>query len=262
MTETTDQPVDQTPARREPRPQQFTAGGPLAAMIPQTAEEYARMASLLIDAECVPDSYRSKADGEQGYRETRAKLIIGLMKSVEIGVPPLTGINGIMIINNRPSVWGDLGVALIQRDGHLEKMEVRRFGPDPHPGMQLNDWAREFGYRVTMWRRGQELPYIGEFTVDAARRASLWENTKRAPWIYYPHDMLFNRARAKAMRAGFADSLHGMSIVEEARDVAPEPVKPSVGMILSDEPAAIEHQADDSTPIPAEEREKEEAKLI
>ena len=118
-------PVDQTPApaQREPRALvPFTAGGDLAPMIPQNPEEYARLAGLLIDAGCGPASYESPKEGVEGLWEMRAKLIIGLMKSVEIGVPPITGLNGIMIVNNRPSVWGDLGVSLIQRSGHLAKM--------------------------------------------------------------------------------------------------------------------------------------------
>lgn len=250
--ETAQAPVDQTPApqQREPRPAPLQAGGALAAMIPQTSEEYGRMARLLMDADCVPASYAPKEgmnSSPEAWRKTQAALIIGLMKSVEIGVPPLTGINGIMIVNNRPSVWGDLAVALVQRDGHLEKMEVRKIGPEPVPGTPLDKWDRGFGFRVMMWRRGQDQPYVGEFTVGDAKRAGLWENTRKQPWINYPLDMLFNRARAKAMRAGFADSLHGMSIVEEARDVAPEPERISAASILSDEPAepaapAIEHQ--------------------
>ncbi len=245
-------PTDQTPApqQREPRPAPLQAGGALAAMIPQTSEEYGRMAELLIYAECVPASYAPKEGAfasQEAFKKTRAALIIGLMKSVEIGVPPLTGINGIMIVNNRPSVWGDLAVALVQRDGHLAKMEVRKIGPEPIPGTPLDQWDRGFGFRVLMWRRGQETPYEGTFTVGDARRAGLWENTRKQPWINYPLDMLFNRARAKAMRAGFSDSLHGMSIVEEARDVAPEPQKISAASILNDEPEppaapAIEHQ--------------------
>lgn len=242
MTEPTetpqDAPVDQTPApsQREPRALvPFTAGGELAPMIPQNPEEYARLAGLLIDAECIPASYDSKKTGQEGYRETRAKLIIGLMKSVEIGVPPITGLNGIMIVNNRPSVWGDLAVSLIQRSGHLAKMEVRRFGPEPTPMLDLSQWDHGFGFRVMMWRVGQEAPYVGEFTVGDARRAGLWLNTRKQPWINYPLDMLFNRARAKAMRAGFADDLHGMSIVEEARDTAPEPEPINVTAMLADD---------------------------
>lgn len=233
---TVDQPVDQTPPpqQREPRDiVPFTAGGPLAAMIPQTPQEYARMANLLLDAGCVPASY-AVAGNE---KETRAKLIIGLMKSVEIGVPPITGLNGIMIVNNRPSVWGDLAVSLIQRGGHLAKMSVMEIGPHPQPaGLALEQWDDAFGYRVCMWRVGQEEAYVGEFTVGDARRANLWLNHKKQPWIYYPKDMLFNRARAKPMRRGFADDLHGMGIVEEERDIAPDPVKKSAASLLDDEP--------------------------
>jgi hypothetical protein len=207
-------------AEREPRALvPFVAGGALHALVPQTPEEYGRLANLLIDAGCVPASYSKQGDP---VHVIRAKLIIGLMKSVEIGVPPITGINGIMIVNNRPSVWGDLGVALIQRGGQLEKMEVREIGERPQPGLDLTKWDDNYGYRVLMWRRGQELPYVGEFTVDDAKRAKLWMNARKEPWINYTRDMLFNRARAKPMRSGFADYLHGMGIIEEERDVAPE----------------------------------------
>lgn len=237
--------IDQTPApgQREPREVvPFNAGGGLNAMIPQTPEEYARMGKLLIDAGCVPASYEGKTP-----HETRAKLIIGLMKSVEIGVPPITGLNGIMIVNNRPSVWGDLAVSLIQKSGTLEKMEVHRFGPEPQPGLPVDKWDGGFGYRVTMWRKGQSQPYVGEFTVADARRAELWMNHRKQPWIKYPLDMLFNRARAKAMRMGFADALHGMSIVEEARDITPG-IGHNSGVsdeLFSDEPAVTASQQED-----------------
>jgi len=224
---------DQTPPLAEREPRQiapFVAGGALAAMIPQNPQEYARLAYLLMDAGCVPASYSGA-----NAKETSAKLIIGLMKSVEIGVPPITGLNGIMIVNNRPSVWGDLAVSLVQRGGQLAKMEVRRIGPDPQPGQSLEDWDSGFGFRVLMWRKGQDTPYEGTFTVGDARRAKLWLNTRKMPWIDYPFDMLFNRARAKAMRMGFADFLHGMGIVEEERDHA-EPVAIEATNLLSDEP--------------------------
>lgn len=231
--------IDQTPAassREQREIVSFEAGGGLNAMIPQTPEEYARLANLLGAANCVPASYLSN-----NIDETRSKLIIGLMKSVEIGVPPITGLNGIMIINNRPSVWGDLAISLIQRSGQLQKMEVQKFGPEPQQGQPLNQWDEGFGFRVTMWRKGQELPYVGAFTVGDAKRAKLWENTKKKPWIYYPMDMLFNRARAKAARMGFADALHGMGIAEEERDIVEhEDQKHATASLLDDTPITIE----------------------
>jgi hypothetical protein len=229
--------VDQTPALAEREPRAlvpFEAGGALDAMIPRTPEEYARMAKLLIDANCVPASYARRDATPQ---QVRAGLIIGLMKSVEIGVPPITGLNGIVIINNRPSVWGDLAVALVQRGGQLANQQIMQIGSEPAPRTPLNQWDDGFGFQVSMWRKGQDSAYVGKFTVADARRAGLWENTSKQPWIYYPKDMLFNRARAKALRAGFADALHGMGIVEEERDVAPEiERKPDTQSLLSDEP--------------------------
>lgn len=248
MTEQTEAPetvatVDQTPAlsQREPRELvEFKAGGALDAMIPRTPEEYARMAKLLIDANCVPASY---APRDASPQQVRAGLIIGLMKSVEIGVPPITGLNGIMIVNNRPSVWGDLAVALVQRTGQLANHQVMKIGSEPAPRTPLDQWSDNFGYRVCYWRKGQEGAYVGEFTVADARRAGLWENTRKQPWIYYPLDMLFNRARAKALRAGFADALHGMGIVEEERDIAPDVEhKSSAASLLSDEPEDAEFE--------------------
>lgn len=235
--------VDQTPALAEREPRDlapFEAGGALEAMIPRTPEEYARMARLLIDADCVPASYSN-----DDPRKTRAALIIGLMKSVEIGVPPITGLNGIMIVNNRPSVWGDLAVALVQRGGQLVNQQIVQIGQAPEPGLPLDKWDSSYGFRVIMWRKGQEGGYVGEFTVGDARRAGLWENHKKKPWIYYPKDMLFNRARAKPLRAGFADALHGMGIVEEERDVAPGiEHKINTAALLSDEPEEAEEAAE------------------
>lgn len=234
-----EQVVDQTPApsQREPREiVPFEAGGALNALIPQTPEEYARMAKLLMDAGCVPASY-----GANNPHETRAKLIIGLMKSVEIGVPPITGLNGIMIVNNRPSVWGDLAVSLIQKSGQLANMEVRKIGADFDQSDDPSRWPDGFGYRVMMWRKGQDNPYVGEFSVRDAKRADLWMNHRKQPWVKYPLDMLFNRARAKAMRMGFADALHGMSIVEEARDITPVEAKQiDTTALFSDEPEDAE----------------------
>ena len=245
MTEETttdaDDAVDQTPPlfKREPRDVvPFKAGGALASMIPQTPEEYARMANLLGQAGCIPASYSAPT-----VEETRAKLIIGLMKAVEIGVQPITGLNGIMIVNNRPSVWGDLAMSLIHRSGLLEKMDVRTVGSRPEPKLPLDQWDDGFGYTVSMWRKGQDTAYSATFTVGDARRAKLWLNTKKQPWIYYPEDMLFNRARARCANRGFADALHGMGIVEEERDIAPEiEHRSSAASLLSDEPEDAEFE--------------------
>jgi hypothetical protein len=43
-------------------------------------------------------------------------------------------------------------------------------------------------------------------------------NQYKKPWLMFPKRMLFNRARAFALRDGFADGLQGLSIAEEVLD--------------------------------------------
>jgi hypothetical protein len=82
----------------------------------------------------------------------------------------------------------------------------------------LDKWPDDYGFRMSIWRKGNPEPFVGEYTVGRARRAGLWGNTKKTPWITDPVSMLFNRARAFAIREGFADKLFGMGIIEEQRD--------------------------------------------
>lgn len=152
------------------------------------------------------------------YDNDPAKVAIGVMKAIEIGVEPISGLANIMIINNRPSVWGDLAQALIHKSGKVAKQTKETIGVEPAPGTELQNWPADFGYRVQMWRVGESEPYIGEFTVADAKRANLWMNTKKQPWITDPKAMLFNRARARAQRAGFADGLYGLALADEQMD--------------------------------------------
>lgn len=170
------------------------------------------LADLMRNGDMVPSSYK-----------TDEQVVIGLMKAMEIGVSPISGLANIMIINNRPSVWGDLAQALVQRAGVWEKHEKEELnGPAPGPDVALNKWPDDYGFRVSIWRKGNPTPFVGEYTVGRAKRAGLWGNTKKVPWITDPISMLFNRARAFAIREGFADKLFGMGIIEEQRDFETE----------------------------------------
>lgn len=199
------------------------------------------LADLLQAGDMVPSSYKS---AEQ--------VVIGLMKATEIKVSPISGLSGIMIVNNRPSVWGDLAQALVQRSGQITDHSKEEIGDKPAPGTELADWSLSYGWRVSFSRKGQETAYVREYTVTDSKRAGLWMDTKRRPWITDPSAMLFNRARARALRDGFSDCLLGMGIIEEDRDYAPEPLdggdlKPAgIPSYLSDEP---EQLTDDSNRV-------------
>jgi len=169
------------------------------------------LADLLKAGDMVPSSYKSPE-----------QVAIGLMKAGEIGVEPISGLGNIMIINNRPSVWGDLAQALVQRTGAIADHFKEEVGERPAPGLALKDWPDSYGWRVGFSRVGQGTAYVQTYTVADAKRAGLWMNTKKQPWITDPSTMLFNRARARALRDGFSDKLFGMGIIEEQRDFAAE----------------------------------------
>jgi hypothetical protein len=208
-------------------------GGVLAIM-PRSVEEAARYADGLIKGGLVPDSFKTNG------QVNREQVMMGVLKAMEIGVPPQTGLAGLYVVNNRFSVFGDLAAALVQRTGKVKDQMVAWGGPAFDENLPLGDWPEDFGCEVRYWRVGQEQPYIGRYTVRDAKRAGLWMS-RRLPWQLYPKRMLFNRARAFALRDGFADGLHGLSIAEEVLDTLPadEP-KPQVAItaLIADEEAA------------------------
>jgi hypothetical protein len=221
----------------------LTAGAEVAGFIPRTLSDLAQLADAIIQAGMVPKSYEGKetlTDPDKTYKETKSKLMIGIMKGLEVGLGPMTAISTIAIINNRPCIYGDGGTALIQQSGKLEKMTVTEIGTTPAPSDQIVNFADDYGIEVKMWRRNQSEPYVGRFTVADAKRAHLWMNAKKTPWIEHPKRQLKWRAFSWPARDGFADCLMGLSIAEEVHDL-PEaaPAVVDVGFLEDKaEPAA------------------------
>lgn len=189
------------------------------AIMPRSIEEASRYAQGLIQAGLVPNSFRK--DGKWDGAINPSLVMMGVLKSLEIEVPPQTGLAGMYPVNNRFSVYGDLAAALVQRTGAVKKQTTVWLGGGFDEDLPLPSWPDDFGCEVRYWRVGQDEPYIGRYTVRDAKRAGLWNAPKRDPWLKYPKRMLFNRARAFALRDGFADGLHGLSIAEEVIDALP-----------------------------------------
>jgi len=192
------------------------------AIMPTTIEEAQRYANGLCLSGIVPDAFRE--GGRRDGLPNAPLVMMGILKSMELGVPPQTGLSGLLPLNGRFAVWGDLAAALVHRTGEVAKQQVVEIGaanlnPDSHP----SEWPDAYGIRVLYWRTGQEDPYVGEFTVRDAKRGGLWNNARKQPWVQYPKRMLFNRARAFALRDGFADGLAGLTIADEVVDYMPDP---------------------------------------
>ena len=201
------------------------AGSGVRPIIPSTMEELKYMAGLIIKAGFAPDSY----GGDD------KKIAIGIMKGVEVGLAPLMALANIAIINGRPCIWGDGAVALVQSKNVIEKFDVVEIGKFPTDSDEVEKFPDAYGFEAAIWRRGQTSPYVGKFTVGDAKRAKLWLNPKRPPWMMYPKRMLRIRAATFALRDGFADCLAGLGIREEIEDT-PAPPKETDVAFLEDSP--------------------------
>jgi hypothetical protein len=243
-----DPPASQVPAiQREKAPLRADGTGVLA-IIPRDTEEAQRYAVGLIRANQVPDAFRDGGKKENPVNESL--VLMGILKCMELGVAPQTGLAGLLPLNGRFTVWGDLAAALVQQSGQVAKHVDREIGAGFDPDTPLGEWPNDYGWNISYWRKGQDDPYIGSFTVRDAKRAGLWMCSWRKPWILYPKRMLFNRARAFALRDGFADALSGLGIAEEFMDGLPPVIDERGGSkaisALDDEPVT------ESLPAPGE----------
>ena len=196
---------------------------------PKTVEEAARMAQAVIIGGFAPDSYKVNGVVDPN------KVLLGIMAALEAGLQPLYGLRQIAIISGRPTIWGDAAMALVQSKNLISDYEEEKIGTPP-TSADLNKWPDDYGWRVTIKRRGQAGEYVGEFTVGMAKRARLWMNAKKVPWLEHPDRMLKIRARAFPLRDGFADALAGLAIREEIEDFDVQDNK-HVEIDLTDKPA-------------------------
>lgn len=223
-------------------------------ILPTTIDEAFRFAQAVVAGRLAPDTYNNDP----------SKVMIGVMAAMEAGLPPLYGLRQIAIINGRPVIWGDAAMALVQSKNLIEEYHEQPInvpppkrvlvaGGDgeedsyelvPFDQWPIEQWPLDYGWLVTIKRRGQQGEYTGRFTVADAKRAKLWMAHNKKPWLEHPNRMLKIRARAFPLRDGFADALAGLAIREEVEDTH-GPDKPVVdASFLDDEPitAAAEEQ--------------------
>lgn len=193
------------------------------SLTPRNWQELNQMAATLAASDMVPKDYQDKP----------ANVIGAWMMGRELGIPTMWAIQNIAVINGRPSLFGDAGLALCQ--GHIlwrdsdfkEWAEGGALYYDLKPGEAPPrstgpEYQRDLkGINLDYVacckvRRGQGEPYIARFGVRHAIQAGLWG--KKGPWSGYPERMLQMRARWLALRDQFPDRLKGVYSAEEARD--------------------------------------------
>lgn len=174
----------------------IAAGGTVKAIVPQSFDEMYRLAGALVAAGITPEGL-----------DDHNKVMIALMAGAEAGLSPMASVQGIMIVNKRPSIWGDAALALVRASGLCEWVEEKIEGE--------GDKAVAV---CTIKRKSEEKAIVRTFSHQDAKEAALLDKNI---WKKYRKRMLQMRARAWALRDGFADVLKGLHIVEEQRDIEP-----------------------------------------
>lgn len=177
-------------------PKSNNVGTSVVAVIPQDMDTMYRVATAFYEGGfCPPDCGDSK------------KAFIRIFAGAELGLGPLASIQNISVVNNRPAVWGDAMLGIVEASGMMEDISETyegEYGTDDYKAV------------VVVKRKNRPTPITKTFSVADAKTAKLWG--KAGSWTTNPYIMLMNRARAFALRAAFSDKLKGIRSVEEARD--------------------------------------------
>jgi hypothetical protein len=166
---------------------------------PSNIGEAMQLADILAKSDWVPKEHRGKP----------GNVLVCMQFAEELGMPILAALQNVAVINGKPSIWGDMALALVRKH------------PDCEGVVETFD-AQTKTARCEVRRRGQPEPIVAEFSIEDAKRAGL--AGKAGPWKQYPQRMLQMRARGFALRDSFPDALKGVITAEEAMDY-PEPRK-------------------------------------
>ena len=201
------------------------------ALAPTNMGEAIQFSEMLASSNMVPKNFQNKP----------ADILVAVQWGSEVGLPPLAALNGIAVINGKPSLYGDAAMSLVvghpAYGGHEEKLE-----------------GEEASCTIVRIVNGKEVPTVRTFSVTDAKKANLM--SKPGPWSQYPKRMLAMRARGFAIRDSFPDALKGVITYEEAADM---PTENSIKDITPANPldATFAPEVEAIEPLELEEEEEE-----
>ena len=172
--------------------QELVTTATVFSLQPRNLDEAMKYAEIIAKSDLVPADYKGKP----------GNVLIAIQWGQEIGLKPLQALQNIAVINGRPSLWGDAVLSIVRASGLLEDFR------------EDFDQAT-FTATCSIKRKGQPSPLARTFSKDDALKAGLWD---RNTWKNYPKRMAQLRARAFALRDGFADVIKGFAIAEEQQD--------------------------------------------
>jgi hypothetical protein len=156
-----------------------------------SSDDLWKRAQFFSQSDLIPASDRGKP----------ANIVVKWQYGHEIGLSPMSALQGIAVINGKPSVWGDSLLGLARSHPDFKNIE-ETFDDDTMTA------------KCVVTRRGQT-PVTQTFSKRDAEIAGIAGGNVHKK---YPKRMLQMRARGFAIRDAFADKLAGLISAEEARD--------------------------------------------
>lgn len=175
----------------------------------ETLGDEMRVCNTLVTSKMVPESLN-----------TAQKLFAARQLCRELGLPVMSAIRQVYVVNGSPTLWGDTPLAIVRRsqllvfiDEYLIDAEYNRISVK-----NKNLKAEIFASVCEIQRKdGERREYV--FTVDQAQAAGLLN--KNGPWKNYRSRMMQMKARGLALKNEFSDVLMGVGMAEYDFDEIP-----------------------------------------
>lgn len=154
-----------------------------------------------------------------GLRGSVEKTTAAILYGRELGLPPMTALGSIHVIDGRAGTSAESMRALILQAGH--ELEIREMTTSR--------------CRIAGRRRGSEswteaVAAKAEFDqVRIRTRGGSMKLTEKDNWRNWPAEMLLARATTRLARMMFADVIHGMRSTEELSDMTETGQAPAAG---------------------------------
>ncbi len=174
-------------------------------ILARTNQEVLRYCNALVIGGGVPERFDSPQ-----------KLFAALMYVRDLRLPD-TAIRQVANIHGTPSIFGDLPLALVQRDGDLRNFKEFWFDKEYNQiCFENKNLSASIYGAVVFMSRGDGPVQSFSYTLDDARENGLLTETTNPmkPWKKYTKLMLRYKARAIGLKSLFADKINGVSIAE------------------------------------------------
>jgi hypothetical protein len=167
----------------------------------QNMDELLQKAQVLMRTGFAPKSYK-----------TPSELVGALLHCRQLGLPD-TAVSKIYIVHGTPSAFGELPLAMAKRSrdfGEFVEFFIDKDG-NKICSENKNIGAEVFGSVCRVKRKGCEEWSEHYFTREMAKKAGLIKNT----WNSYFEDLLRYKSRSRALKANYANALHGLEQAED-----------------------------------------------